>query len=68
MVNEKKKRKTSEEEMESEIWATREEEMKEDAPPDFLKKEDPELFKKEYGDAKINPPGSGGKKLKSKKK
>lgn len=54
--------------MESEIWATGEEEMKENAPPDLLKKEDPELFKKEYGDAKINPPGSGGKKLKSKKK
>lgn len=67
-MDEKKKRKTSEEEMETEIFATGEEEMKEDAPPDLLKKEDPKLFKKEYGDAKVNPPGSGGKKLKSKKK
>jgi hypothetical protein len=62
------KRKTSDEEMETEIWATGEEELKEDAPPDLLKKEDPELYKNIYGDAKVNPPGSGGKKLKSKKK
>ena len=53
--------------MESEIWATGEEEMKADAPPDLLKIEDPELFKKKYGDAKINLPGSGGKNLRAKR-
>jgi hypothetical protein len=67
-MDEKKKRNIADEEMETEIWATGEEELKEDAPPDLLKKEDPKLYKKIYGDAKVNPPGSGGKKLKSKKK
>ena len=67
-MDEKKKRNIAEEEKDAEIWTTGEEEMKEDAPPDLLKKEDPELYKKKYGDAKVNPPDSGGKKLKSKKK
>jgi hypothetical protein len=66
-MDEKKKRKIAEEEKDAEIWTTGEEEMMERAPADLLKKEDPELLKKEYGDVKVNPPGSGGKKLKSKK-
>ena len=64
-MDEKKKKKIDEDPV---SWSTAEEEMKKDAPPDLLKKEDPELYKKEYGDAKINPLGSGGAKLKSKKK
>ena len=67
-MDEKKKKKMSKEEMGEDMWSSEEEDMKERAPPDLLKKEDPELLKKEYGDVKVNPPGSGGKKLKSKKK
>jgi hypothetical protein len=66
-MDEKKKRNIAEEEKNAEIWTTGKEEMRERAPADLLKKEDPELLKKEYGDVKVNPPGSGGKKLKSKK-
>ncbi|MDD3985277.1 MAG: hypothetical protein PHY59_05210 [Methanobacterium sp.] len=65
-MDENKKKKT-EEEMDEVSWATAEEEMKEVAPPDLLEKEDPELLKI-YGNIKVNPPGSGGVKLKSKNK
>ena len=67
-MDEKKKRTTTEEKVDPVSWSTAGEEMKKDSPPDLLKKEDPELYKKEYGDAKVNPQGSGGAKLKSKKK
>jgi hypothetical protein len=67
-MDEKKKKKMSKEEMGENMWSTAEEDMKERAPPDLLKKEDSELYKKEYGDVKVNPQDSGGKKLKSKKK
>lgn len=66
-MDEKKKKKT-EEEIDEVSWATAEEEMKETTSPDLLKKEDPERLKKIYGNVKVNPPGSGGVKLKSKKK
>lgn len=65
-MDEKKKSKESEDKAED-IWSTGEEEMKESAPADLLKKEDPEQLKEDYGDVKVNPPGSGGAKLKSKK-
>jgi hypothetical protein len=64
-MDEKKKKKMDNDPV---SWSTAEEEMKESAPADLLKKEDPELLKKEYGDVEVNPPGSGGAKLKSKKK
>ncbi len=64
-MDEKKKKKMEDDPV---SWSTSEEDMKEMAPPDLLKKEDPELYKKMYGDAKVNAPGSGGAKLKSKKK
>ncbi len=64
-MDEKKKKKMDNDPV---SWSTAEEEMKESAPAHLLKKEDPELLKKEYGDVEVNPPGSGGAKLKSKKK
>ena len=67
-MDEKKKKKITDEEVDPVSWSTEKEDMEERAPPDLLKKEDPELYKKMYGDAKVNPSGSGGKKLKSKKK
>jgi hypothetical protein len=67
-MDEQKKKKMSKEEMGEDMWSTADDDMKERAPPDLLKKEDSELYKKEYGDAKINPQDSGGKKLKNKKK
>ena len=64
-MDEKKKKKMDDDPV---SWSTAEEEMRESAPADLLKKEDPELLKEEYGDVDVNPPGSGGAKLKSKKK
>lgn len=58
-----------EEENDTEIFKTGEEEEMERAPADLLKKERPDLLKKEYGNNVIvNPPTASGKKLKGKKK
>lgn len=47
------------------IFETEEEELMRRAPADLLKKERPDLLEKDYGrDVKVNPPTSGGKKLK----
>ena len=64
-MDEKKKKKMDNDPV---SWSTAEEEMKESAPADLLKKEDPELLKKDIWRCRVNPPGSGGAKLKSKKK
>ena len=63
-MDEKKKKKNED----PVSWSTAEEEMRESAPADLLKKEDPERLKEEYGDVNVNPPGSGGAKLKSKRR
>jgi hypothetical protein len=65
-LTDKEKREMAKEEKDADIWSTEEEEGMERAPADLLKKEDPELLKKEYGDVKVNPPGSGGENIKKK--
>ena len=46
-LTDKEKREMAKEEKDADIWSTEEEEGMERAPADLLKKEDPELLKKE---------------------